>query len=134
MTEKELIEKAIKAMSRSYSPYSNFSVGAALLCKSGNVYIGTNVENSSFSATICAERSAIASAISNGENEFSMLAIVGGKDGNITDFCYPCGICRQVINEFCDKDFKIITSNGKEIKINTLETLLPFSFGRNSLC
>ncbi len=134
MREKDLINKALLTMNNSYSPYSSFKVGAALLCKSGNIYIGTNVENASYSATICAERSAIASAVSNGETEFLMLAIVGGKNGEIIDFCNPCGICRQVINEFCDGDFKILTTNGKEIKAYRLDELLPHSFGREKLC
>lgn len=134
MTEQELIKKASKAMNASYSPYSNFKVGSALLCKNGNVYTGTNIENSSFGATICAERSAFAAAISNGDTEFLKLAVVGGKNGKITDFCNPCGICRQVMTEFCGKDFKIITTNGEKIKINRLDELMPFGFGREDLC
>lgn len=134
MTEKKLIEKAVLAMNNSYSPYSGFRVGAALLCQNGNIYIGTNVENASYSATICAERSAILSAISNGETKFSAMAIVGGKNGEINDYCYPCGICRQVINEFCDKDFKIILTNGNTVKTLSLNELLPYSFGRDALC
>lgn len=134
MTDKELINKALIAMNNSYSPYSDFKVGAALLCKNGKVYIGTNIENASYSATICAERSAISNAVSNGETEFSAIAIVGGKNGEIEDFCYPCGSCRQVINEFCDKDFKIILTDGKSLKTITLKELLPFSFGRENLC
>lgn len=134
MTAQELIKMAIEAMRASYSPYSTFKVGAALLCKSGKVYTGTNIENSSFSATICAERSAFASAVSNGDAEFLKLAVVGGKMGEITDFCNPCGICRQVMTELCDKDFQIITTNGNKIRINTLEELIPFSFGRKDLC
>lgn len=134
MTEKKLIEKAVLAMNNSYSPYSGFRVGAALLCQNGNIYIGTNVENASYSATICAERSAISGAISNGETKFSAMAIVGGKNGEINDYCYPCGICRQVINEFCDKDFKIILTNGSTVKTLSLNELLPHSFGRDTLC
>ncbi len=134
MSEQELIKKALDAMTASYSPYSSFKVGAALLCKNGKVYTGTNIENSSFSATICAERSAFASAVSNGDTEFLKLAVVGGRMGEITDFCNPCGICRQVMTEFCDKDFKIIATNGNEIRINTLEELMPFGFGRENLC
>lgn len=134
MTDKELINKALIAMNNSYSPYSDFKVGAALLCKNGKVYIGTNIENASYSATICEERSAISNAVSNGETEFSAIAIVGGKNGEIEDFCYPCGSCRQVINEFFDKDFKIILTDGKSLKTITLKELLPFSFGRENLC
>ena len=126
--EKQLVEKAIEVLKNSYSPYSNFKVGAALLCKNGDVYTGVNVENASFSATSCAERSAFYSAISNGNKTFEKIAIIGGKNGEITDFCLPCGVCRQVMSEFCEKDFEIILYNGKEIKKYTLDDLLPNSF------
>ena len=126
--EKQLVEKAIEVLKNSYSPYSNFKVSAALLCKNGDVYTGVNVENASFSATSCAERSAFYSAISNGNKTFEKIAIIGGKNGEITDFCLPCGVCRQVMSEFCEKDFEIILYNGKEIKKYTLDELLPNSF------
>ena len=126
--EKQLVEKAIEVLKNSYSPYSNFKVGAALMCKNGDVYTGVNVENASFSATSCAERSAFYSAISNGNKTFEKIAIIGGKNGEITDFCLPCGVCRQVMSEFCEKDFEIILYNGKEIKKYTLDDLLPNSF------
>ena len=126
--EKQLVEKAIEVLKNSYSPYSNFKVGAALMCKNGDVYTGVNVENASFSATSCAERSAFYSAISNGNKTFEKIAIIGGKNGEITDFCLPCGVCRQVMSEFCEKDFEIILYNGKEIKKYTLDELLPNSF------
>ncbi len=134
MTDKELINKAIEALKYSYSPYSEFSVGVALLCMNGNVYTGCNIENASFSATLCAERTAFAKALSEGVKDFLTIAIVGGKKGKITDFCLPCGVCRQVMAEFCSDNFKIIIFNGKETKTYTLNSLLPQSFGREDLC
>ena len=128
MTSKELINKALEAMNMSYSPYSNFKVGAALLCDDGTVYTGCNIENSAFSPTCCAERVAIFKAISEGKNKFSAIAVVGGKQGSIEEFCSPCGVCRQVMAEFCGKDFKIYMFDGKNEKAYCLEELLPESF------
>lgn len=127
MTEKELVSLAVGARENSYSPYSGFKVGAALLTKSGKVYKGCNIENSAFSPTNCAERTAVFSAVADGEREFSAIAIVGGAD-EIKDFCPPCGVCRQVLSEFCKSDFKIHLFNGEEIKTYTLGELLPLSF------
>lgn len=134
MDNKKLIEKAVQSLKYSYSPYSGFSVGTALLTKDGNLYTGCNIENASYSATVCAERTAFFSAISNGEKNFLKIAIVGGKYGKISDFCYPCGVCRQVMNEFCHDDFEIILFNGEEIKTFKLGELLPYGFGSDNLC
>ena len=123
-----LVKKAYEAMQYSYSPYSGFKVGAALLCKNGNIYTGCNIENSAYSPTNCAERTAFFKAISEGERDFKAIAIVGGKDGEITDYCYPCGVCRQVMAEFCDRDFEIITASPEGIKSYTLKDLLPEAF------
>jgi len=128
MTNNELINLAKDVLINSYSPYSNFKVAAALLSKNGNVYKGVNVENSSFSATNCAERTAVFSAIANGEKEFVKIAVVGGKNGEIKEFCFPCGVCLQVLSEFCKKDFEIVLFNGEEVKTYTLSQLLPESF------
>lgn len=128
MNDLELIQKAVEAMRFSYSPYSGFKVGAALLCKNGKVYSGANIENISFSATNCAERTAFFKAISEGETEFLKIAVVGGKDGNITAYCPPCGVCRQVMAEFCQKDFEIILFNGENTEKYTLDEILPKSF------
>ncbi len=128
MNSKILIEKAVEAMKKSYSPYSDFKVGAALLTKSGKVYTGCNIENASYSPTVCAERTAFFKAVSEGEKEFTAIAVVGGKNGEIASFCPPCGVCRQVMAEFCDKDFMIILYNGKATKACTIEKLLPESF------
>ena len=115
-----------------YWSYSGFSVGAALLCKNGNIYKGVNIENSSFGAGICAERSAFCTAISAGEKDFEAIAVAGGKSfGKITDYCPPCGICRQFMTEFCGGDFKIILSDGKNIKEYDLSFLAPFGFDKN---
>lgn len=129
MTEKELVIFAKEAALKAYSPYSNFRVGAALLASSGKVYLGCNIENSSFGATNCAERTAFFKAISEGEKDFEMIAVVGGEDGIFDSFCSPCGICRQVMAEFCKEDFKIILGrNVGETKVYTLKEILPLAF------
>lgn len=134
MNDTELINRAIAAMNNSYSPYSGFRVGAAVLTACGRIYTGFNIENASYSATVCAERTALFSALTDGEKEFTKIAIVGGKNGEIKDFCYPCGVCRQVISEFCGEDFEVLLFNGNDIKTVRLGTLLPFSFGSDDLC
>ena len=128
MTDHELIELAKKALENSYSPYSKFKVGAALLCKDGTVFSGCNVENASFGATNCAERTAIFSAVANGHRDFSKIAIVGTSDGNINQFTSLCGMYRQVLSEFCGEDFNIILFNGKNIKTFTMNEILPYPF------
>ena len=128
MTNKELINIAKETLINCYSPYSHFCVSAALLSKNGNVYKGVNVENSSFSATNCAERTAIFSAVANGEKEFEKIVVIGGKNGEVKDFCFPCGVCLQVLSEFCEKEFEIVLFNGNETKIYTLSQLIPESF------
>ena len=126
---KDLLQKAKEAMTQSYSPYSGVKVGAALLTKNGKIFLGTNVENAAFGPSCCAERSAIFSAVSQGEREFSAIAIVGGKDGKIADFFPPCGVCRQVMAEFCGADFPIYLENNRgEVKSLTLGELLPHAF------
>ncbi len=130
---KELANLAFKASENAYSPYSEFCVGAALLCADGNVYLGCNIENSSYSATVCAERVAIQKAVSEGRRSFKAIAIVGGKNGDFSSPCYPCGVCRQVISEFCkDADFEIILPYGNKEEPNfekyNLSQLLPKSF------
>ena len=129
MTDKELILKAIESMKNSYSPYSNFKVGAALLSESGKVYTGCNIENVAFGPSICAERVAFFKAISEGEKNFSKIAVVGGKDGIISSSTPPCGVCRQVMREFCNDDFEIliVRENGNYDKV-LLKDLLPNSF------
>jgi cytidine deaminase len=127
--EKELIKYAIEAAKNSYSPYSNFRVGAALLTENNKLYLGCNIENAAYGPSNCAERTAFFKAISDGEKNFKAIAIVGGKDGNFTEECFPCGVCRQVMSEFCNKDFKIILGNKDlEYKVYTLSELLPHSF------
>lgn len=133
MTEFELAQKAKSAAENSYSPYSHFKVGAALLCADGTVFTGCNVENSSFGATNCAERTAVFSAVASGRREFAMLAVAGRSGEDFTEFTAPCGICRQVLGEFCGEDFKIILTKNDEIKIMTLNDFLPNPFD-NSFC
>ncbi len=121
---------AIDAMKKSYSPYSNFTVGAALLTKDGKIYTGANIENASYTPTVCAERNAIFTAVHNGEREFEAIAIVGGHRGEITGVTAPCGVCRQVMSEFCSPDFKVImvTSHEGDYVEETLGDLLPYTF------
>ena len=127
--EKELIKAAILAAQNSYSPYSNFKVGAALLTDDDKVYLGCNIENAAYGPSNCAERTAIFKAVSEGHKKFKAIAIVGGHNGDFENYATPCGICRQVMSEFCDKDFKIIVGNKNlEYKVYTLGELLPHSF------
>lgn len=133
MQDKELIRLALGARNNSYSPYSGFKVGAALLCGSGRVYTGCNAENAAYPACICAERAAASAAVSAGEREFCAAAVVGGKGEQITDFCPPCGECRQVLGEFAAKDFKILLFNGTEIKMLGMGEILPLGFGGDKL-
>lgn len=128
MERKELIAHALKARTHSYSPYSHFRVGAALLCTDGTVYTGCNIENRAYGPTNCAERTAIFKAVSEGRREFAAIAITGGGDETV--WCYPCGVCRQVMAEFCDPDaFEIICAKSEEeYKVFTLRELLPEMF------
>lgn len=133
MTEKELLLKAVEARDFAYAPYSNHKVGAALLGKSGKVYTGCNVENAAYTPTNCAERTAIFKAVSEGEREFSAIAIVGGIGDTLSAVCAPCGVCRQVLGEFCDRDMPIIMGTPEKIVVSTLGELLPLSFGKSDL-
>ena len=130
MIEK-LIDTAIEQLKFSYTPYSNFKVGAALLAKNGEIFTGCNIENASYTPTNCAERTAFFKAVSEGVREFRAICIVGGKDGKLTEYTAPCGVCRQVMMEFCNpKTFQIILAVDKErYEIYTLEELMPLGFG-----
>ena len=131
MEIKTLIQTAIDALPNSYVPYSHFHVAAALLCKDGTVYTGNNIENASYTPTVCAERCAFFKAVGDGKREFEAIVICGGLHGVITDYCPPCGVCRQVMMEFCDPDtFQIILASGRDqYQIYTLKELLPLGFG-----
>ena len=136
MTDEELILEALKAREKSYCPYSGFAVGAALLCKNGRVYKGCNIENAGFSPTNCAERTAIFKAVSEGDTEFARIAIVGGSVSKPIDgYAYPCGVCRQVMMEFCNPDsFEIIVAKSvDDYSIHTLKELFPEGFGPDNL-
>ena len=132
MNKEELVKKAYEAQKFSYSPYSDFQVGAALLTKSGKVYTGCNIENAAYSPTNCAERTAIFKAVSEGETQFESIAVVGNKKGaerKEWEFCMPCGVCRQVMLEFVNPEkFVILSGKGEEIRKFTLKELLPESF------
>ena len=129
MTPEQLMEKAKEAMQRAYSPYSGYKVGAALLCKDGTLYQGCNIENASYSPTNCAERTAFFKAVYDGKRDFEAIAICGGKDGVITGPFSPCGVCRQVMREFCAQDFAIYVIGANDTyERYTLAELLPQSF------
>lgn len=135
MTHEELLKTAIEARENAYVPYSRFAVGAALLAKSGKVYRGCNVENAAYGPTNCAERTAFFTAVCAGEREFEALAICGGPAGKpVSELCAPCGVCRQVIREFCPDDFPIVlTTDGTKLYETTLAELLPLSFSADDL-
>ena len=134
MTDKELINAALAAMEYAYAPYSGYKVGAALLSKSGKVYKGCNVENAAYGPTNCAERTAIFKAVSEGDREFSKIAVVGGKNGTVKDYFVPCGVCRQVMAEFCDDSFEIIVAKSRDdYRAFTLCEILPERFSKNNV-
>lgn len=133
---KKLIEEAYAARDMAYVPYSGFRVGAALLGKNGKIFRGCNIENASYTPTNCAERTAVFKAVSEGQKEFTAIAIVGGYDGREeSEYCSPCGVCRQVLREFCDPaEFQVILAKGREdYKVFTLEELLPMGFGPENI-
>ncbi len=132
MSDKELIDLAIKARRSAYCPYSHMAVGAALLAKSGKVYLGANLENASFTPTVCAERVAFFRAVNEGEREFVRIAVVGGPEGEepLRDFP-PCGVCRQVMAEFCGSDFEILIATRDSYHRMTLDEILPFRFSES---
>lgn len=133
--EQKLMQQAIDALSGSYAPYSRFHVAAALLCEDGTVYTGVNIENAAYSAAVCAERTAIFQAVNQGQRSFLAIAICGGKEGEALELCPPCGVCRQVMREFCDPEtFRIILGrSAEELQVYTLKELLPVSFGPENL-
>ncbi len=128
-TKKMLVDKALAAKENAYSPYSDFCVGAALLCSDGEIFTGANVENSSYGGTICAERSAFCAALGQGKRDFAAIAIVGAKRGErVSEFCPPCGICRQFMSEFCSADLPVLLYDGQAVIKKTLGELLPDAF------
>ena len=131
MTAEKLISLAVEAMGKAYAPYSGFQVGAALLCSDGTVFTGCNIENAAYSPTNCAERTAIFKAVSEGRKDFAAIAICGGKGGKLSGLCPPCGVCRQVLSEFCQGDFPIYLAHKDGYKALTLGDLLPYSFELN---
>ncbi len=129
MTPEKLIELAKQAMERAYAPYSGYQVGAALLCADGSVYAGCNIENAAYSPTNCAERTALFKAVYDGHRDFTAIAVCGGKDGKITGAFPPCGVCRQVLSEFCGDDFTVYLAGAEGgYETLTLGQLLPHRF------
>ena len=134
MTDKVLIELANRARESSYSPYSGISVGAALLSKGGEVTLGANIENASFSPTVCAERVALFSAVFSGRRDFVAIAVVGGRQGEPPKkFFFPCGVCRQALSEFCSEELRVLSTDGETVKCRSLGELLPEAFSAESL-
>ena len=134
MTDRELIEAAFDAMNMAYAPYSGCKVGAALLAADGRVFKGCNIENAAFGPTCCAERTAFFKAVSEGAKTFVKIAVCGGKDGRVTDYFWPCGVCRQVMSEFCGRGFEIITAKSAEdYAKSTLGEMLPNAFSDKNL-
>ena len=133
-TNEELCALANKAREASYCPYSGYSVGAALVTASGKIYLGANIENASFTPTVCAERVAFFKAINEGERDFVAIAIAGGEVGKPSKADFPpCGVCRQVMGEFCSPDFIVIWGNSEKITVKALGEILPFGFDKTSL-
>ena len=128
MNPEKLIELAKEAMTHAYVPYSGYKVGAALLCADGTVYQGCNIENAAYGPTNCAERTAFFKAVYDGHRKFTAIAVCGGKDGGSTGAFPPCGVCRQVMREFCDDDFRIYMVDAEGYETHTLAEILPFSF------
>ena len=135
MDKKQLVSEALAAREFAYTPYSGFAVGAALLTKDGKIYRGCNIESATYTPTNCAERTAFFKAVSEGERSFEAIAIVGGSAGKPpVDFCFPCGVCRQVMAEFCKEDFKIIIGKSEEeYEEYTLDDILPHMFSEKDL-
>ena len=134
MTDKELCRLAVEAREKAYAPYSGYRVGAALITKSGEVYLGSNIENAAYTPTVCAERTAFFKAVSEGETEFFAIAVAGGNGDKVGGAFPPCGVCRQVMAEFCDGDFKILTVTGDGMfEEYTLTELLPLAFSPKNL-
>ena len=130
MTDLELMQLAEEARKFSYCPYSNFAVGAALLTCDGKVYTGCNIESASYTPTNCAERTAVFKAVSEGEKRFAAIAVIGAPEGEKGRFCAPCGVCRQVLREFCEPEtFRVLLGTTESVKAYTLAELLPASFG-----
>ena len=134
MTDFELVKKALEAREMAYAPYSHHTVGAALLCDDGTVYKGCNIENAGYTPTNCAERTAFFKAVSEGYRKFKKIVIVGGMEGGSLDFTAPCGVCRQVMREFCSDDFEIVLAiTTEQYKTYTLKEMLPCGFGPDNL-
>ena len=134
MTDYEaLMNLAAKARENAYTPYSHFRVGAALLASSGKIYTGCNIENAAYTPTNCAERTAFFKAVSEGERSFVAIAIVGGPENTVSGLCTPCGVCRQVMAEFCDKNFEVILGTPEKHNVYSLDEIIPLAFTKSEL-
>ncbi len=135
MNEDRLIGLAFEAREKAYAPYSRFAVGAALECEDGTVYLGCNIENAAYTVGICAERTALCKAVSEGKRKFTRIAVCGGRMGeDASEYCAPCGMCRQALAEFCGPDFEVLLpALGRETKRFAFAELLPEAFGPENL-
>ena len=133
MTDLELTEAAKRASENSYSPYSKFKVGAALICGDGELFTGCNVENASYSVSCCAERTALFSAVASGKKQFKKIAVAGSDDGTFAVITQPCGICLQALSEFCGEDFEILLTDKGGVRKMTLGEFLPYPFSKRSM-
>ncbi len=133
MSDRELMLAAVEARKNAYAPYSGFLVGAALLCEDGSLFTGCNIENAAYSPTNCAERTAIFKAVSEGKRAFSAIAVVGGAGKTLNDLCAPCGVCRQVMAEFCRADFRVLLGTPDAIRETRLKDLLPAAFSASDI-
>ena len=131
--DKFLCEEAVRAAAAAYAPYSGYKVGAALLCSDGSVYTGCNIENASYTPTNCAERTAFFKAVSEGERSFVAIAIVGGPENTVSGLCTPCGVCRQVMAEFSDKNFEVILGTPEKHNVYSLDEIIPLAFTKSEL-
>lgn len=130
---KALMTAAAEARELAYAPYSHFCVGAALLARDGRIFTGCNVENAAYSPTNCAERTAVFKAVSEGVRDFVAIAVVGGKEGELSPLCAPCGVCRQVLAEFCPPDFPVILGTPEDFRVFALSDVLPLAFTSTEL-
>ncbi len=131
---RELCETAVEMRNKSYTPYSHFRVGAALLAENGRIYTGCNIENAAYTPGCCAERTAFFKAVSDGQTHFTAIAIAGGPENGELQYCPPCGVCRQVMTEFCEHDFVVfLAKSADDYRRTTLNDILPFRFGPSNL-
>lgn len=133
MNAKDLMKMAVEARKKAYTPYSHYQVGATIVTEDGTIYTGCNIESASYTPTVCAERCAISKAVSEGHRHFTQVAVVGGKEGELAPFCTPCGVCRQLLAEFCTEDTQVYLGTPDKFQAYPFDQILPFSFTSKDL-